>query len=287
MPTFDTPKSISVTVELSVGAVRIAASDRTDTVVEVRPSDETDESDVQAARQVRVDYANGTLRITGPKGRMFDFSRKTRSVVVSVDVPTGSEVSAETQMGDFRCTGRLGASRFRSSAGNVWLDRTGPLRLSTSAGHVTVDAVDGDAEISTGSGKVQVGRVDGAAVVKNSNGETVIDAVTGDARVRSANGDITVGRAGAGVDAKTSMGRIRLGEIARGEVVLASSMGELEIGIAAGTAAWLDLDTGFGHVRNLLDPADRPAETDETVEVRGRTTYGDITIQRSRKDPSP
>jgi DUF4097 and DUF4098 domain-containing protein YvlB len=284
MPTFDTPTSISVTVDLSVGAVRIAAGDRTDTVVEVRPSDETDESDVQAARQVRVDYANGALRVTGPRGRMFDFSRRTRSVDVTIELPAGSDVSAETQMGDFRCTGRLGGSRFKTSAGNVWLERTGPLHLNTSAGHVGVDAVDGTAEISTGTGKVQVGRVDGTAVVKNSNGETVIGTVTGDVRVRSANGDITVERAGAGVDAKTSMGRIRLGEIARGSVVLASSMGELEIGIAAGTAAWLDLDTGFGHVRNLLDPTDRPAETDETVEVRGRTTYGDITIHRSRKE---
>lgn len=291
MPTFDTKvfdteTSISVTVELSVGAVRFAASDRTDTVVEVRPSDETDESDVQAAQQVRVDFANGILRVTGPKGRMFDFSRKTRSVDVSIDLPTGSEVSAETQMGDFRCTGRLGGSRFKTSAGNVWLERTGPLHLTTSAGHVTVDAVDGNAEVGTGTGKVQLGRIDGTALVKNSNGETVIGTVTGDARIRSANGDITVERAGAGVDAKTSMGRIRLGEIARGSVVLASSMGELEIGVAAGTAAWLDLNTGFGHVRNLLDTADRPDETDETVEVRGRTTYGDITIQRSRKEHS-
>jgi hypothetical protein len=34
-------------------------------------------------------------------------------------------------------------------------------------------------------------------------------------------------------------------------------------------------------VRNLLDTASRPGESDETVEVRGRTSYGDITIRRS------
>jgi hypothetical protein len=39
--------------------------------------------------------------------------------------------------------------------------------------------------------------------------------------------------------------------------------------------------TGFGHVRNLLESATRPDETDETVEVRGRTSYGDITVRRS------
>lgn len=54
MPNYETPEPISVTVELGVGDVRIAAGDRTETVVGVRPSNETDESDVQAAQQVRV-----------------------------------------------------------------------------------------------------------------------------------------------------------------------------------------------------------------------------------------
>jgi len=281
MPNYETPEPISVTLELGVGHVRIAASDRTDTVVEVRPSDEADESDVKAAEQVRVDYTTGMLRITGPRARAFDFSRKSRSVDVTIELPSGSQVSAEMQMGDFRSAGRVGECRLKTSAGNFSLERTGPLRLDTSAGHVTADSVTGNAEISTGSGKVQIGEVEGTAVVKNSNGITMIETVTGDVRVRAANGDIRVERAGAGVDVKTSMGSIRLGEIVRGSVVLGTAMGDLDIGIAEGTAAWLELNTGFGHVRNLLETATRPEEADETVEVRGRTSYGDITIHRS------
>ena len=38
MPTFDTPEPISVTVELTLGDVRISAAERTDTVVAVEPS---------------------------------------------------------------------------------------------------------------------------------------------------------------------------------------------------------------------------------------------------------
>ena len=279
MPNYETPEPISVTLELSVGDVRIAASDRTDTVVQVRPSDEADESDVQAAAQVRVDFANGMLRVTGPK-RMFDFSRKTRSVDVSIELPSGSQISAHMQMGDLRCAGRLGECRLKTT-GNVWLERTGPLRLHTGIGHVTADGIAGNAEISTGSGKIEVGKVEGTAEVKNSNGDTTIDAITGDLRVRNANGAIDVERAGAGVDAKTSNGSIRLGEVVRGSVVLGTAAGNLDIGIAKGTAAWLEVNTGYGHVRNLLENATRPEEADETVEVRGRTSYGDITIHRS------
>jgi DUF4097 and DUF4098 domain-containing protein YvlB len=283
MPNYETrtPEPISVALELSVGDVRIAASDRTDTVVEVRPSDEADESDVKAAQQVRVDYTKGVLRVTGPKRRVFDHSRETRSVDVSIELPSGSAVSAQMQAGDFRGVGRLGECRLKTSVGNVLLERTGALRLDTSAGHVTADGITGNAEISTGSGKVQIGEVEGTAVVKNSNGETTIDAVTGDLRVRAANGDINVKRAGAGVDAKTSSGSIRLREVARGPVVLGTAMGDLDIGIAEGTAARLEVNTEFGHVRNRLENTTRPEETDETVEVRARTSYGDITIHRS------
>lgn len=279
MPTYQTPEPISVTLELGVGDVRIAASDRADTVVEIRPTDEADESDVQAAAQIRVDYTDGRLQITGPK-RVFDFSRKTRSVDVSVELPSGSQLSAHLQMGDVRCAGRLGECQVRTT-GNVRLHRTGPLRLHTGFGQVTADGISGDAEISTGSGRIEIGEVDGAAVVKNSNGDTTIDAVTGDLRVRSANGGIDVQRAGAGVDAKTSNGSIRLGEVVRGSVVLGTAAGDLDVGIAEGTAAWLELNTGFGHLRNLLDHAARPEATDETVEVRGRTSYGDVTIRRA------
>ncbi len=102
MPKYETPEPISVTLELGTGNVRMTAGNRTDTVVEIRPSDEADESDVQAAQQVRADYANGMLRVTGPKPGPFDFSRKTRSVEVSIELPTGSQVSAQVLAGDFR-----------------------------------------------------------------------------------------------------------------------------------------------------------------------------------------
>ncbi|TCO45253.1 DUF4097 family beta strand repeat-containing protein [Actinocrispum wychmicini] len=281
MPTFDTPEPISVTLDVGVaGVVRFTASSRTDTVVEVRPSDENDESDVKAAQQIRVEYVNGELQIKGPKAR-FDFSRKTRSVDVSVELPSGSRVSADAQVGNLHGVGRLGETRFKTSAGNCQLADTGPLRVDTAAGHVTADHVAGNADIHTGSGKVSIGRIEGIAVVKDSNGNIEIDAVTGDARLRAANGDIAVHRAGAGVDAKTANGGIRLGEVVRGAVTLETAMGDLEIGIAEGTAAWLDTHTRFGQVRNQLDNTTQPSASETTVEVRARTSFGQIDIRRA------
>jgi hypothetical protein len=281
MPVFATPEPISVTIELRAGDVQIIATDRTDTLVEVRPSDESDESDVEAAQKTRVEYADGVLLVRGLKARAIDFSKKTRSVDVLIELPAGSQVHSDMSVADVRSTGVLGECRFKASVGHFRLDRTGPLRLET-LGHVTVEAVDGDADVATGTGRVQLGHVSGAVVVKNSNGHTEIGTVAGELRVRSANGDISVDRAGAKVDAKTANGSIRIGEVVRASVTLNTSSGDLEIGIAEGTAAWLDLKTGHGRVRNSLDDVSgAPAKSDETVEIRANTSYGEITIRRS------
>ena len=58
-------------------------------------------------------------------------------------------------------------------------------------------------------------------------------------------------------------------------------MGEIEVGIHAGTAARLDVHTAFGQIRNQMDAADGPGPSDQAVEVRARTSYGDILIRRS------
>src|SRR5690242_3581809 len=118
MPVFATPGPISVTIDLSVGDVRFVASDRTDTVVEVRPSDASDDSDVLAAQQTRVDYADGTVTVRGPRSPVFDFSKKTRSVAVLVELPTGSAVHGDVAAGNVHSTGALGEYRFKTSVGH-------------------------------------------------------------------------------------------------------------------------------------------------------------------------
>jgi DUF4097 and DUF4098 domain-containing protein YvlB len=165
----------------------------------------------------------------------------------------------------------------------VQLDRVGPglLLLETGAGRVDVDAVSGRADISTGSGRLQVREIDGPAVVKNSNGDSRLGLVTGDLRISAANGDITVDRADNGVVASTANGAITVGAAVRGTASLKTSFGEIQIGIPAGTAAKLDVSTSFGRIRNQLESTDGPQETDETIDLRARSSYGDIVIRRS------
>lgn len=279
MPTFDTPEPVAVTIDLTVGDVRITASDRAETLVEVHPSDGSNETDVKAAAQTRVAYSTGALLVKAPK--LGGFFARTGSIDVLIELPTGSQVHSDTRSGDFHGAGQLGDCQFKTGSGRIQLDQTGALRLRTGSGAITVERVAGHVEVATASGEVRIRQIDGTAVIKSSNGDTRVGEVTGDLRLNAANGDISVNRAHASVSAKTANGNVHIGEVMRGSVVLEAASGELEVGIREGTAAWLDVKSLAGKVHNSLDNADGPQQTDETVEVRARAYSGDIVVRRA------
>jgi len=280
MPKFDTPEPISATLEIVIGDARITASDRSDTIVEVRPSDPGTDADVKAAEQTRIEYAEGHLLVKAPKQRGLGLFGKPGSVDVEISLPAGSQLYGDASIAGFTVTGPLGECRIKTAIGNLRLDRTGPLDLSTATGDITVHAVTGHAAASTSAGQLRIDEIDGDAVIKNSNGGCRLGTVTGSLKANNGNGDILIEHARADVTAATANGSIRIGEVSRGAVSVKSSFGELEVGIPAGTTAYLDLHTQFGNMHNRLDGTAEPAPGEQTVEVRARTSYGDIVIRR-------
>ena len=282
MSVFETPRPISATFDLSVADVRITAGDRADTVVEVRPTNQTRSSDIKAAEQTRVEYSNGRLSVKMAK----DWTRFTpfggvASVDITIELPTGSAIRSESEMGSYDLDGRFEECTFRTGAGSIRLDRTGPLTVSTGIGEIIADRVAGDADLKTGSGQVRIGSVDGATIVRSGNGDTRIGEVGGDLRVKTANGEIVIGQARASVVAKSANGRIRIGDVVRGAVVMETAAGEIEVGIHEGTAAFLDVKTHYGNVRSSLQASNASEPSSSTVDVRARTSYGDIVITRA------
>ncbi|HJX45477.1 MAG TPA: DUF4097 family beta strand repeat-containing protein [Geodermatophilus sp.] len=263
MPTFDTPSPVSARIDLAAGNVRIRATDRPLTVVEVRPHDERSSADVQAAEQATVTCADGALlvRTTGRPRLLFLGSGG--QVDVDVALPEGSSVEVRTSAGDVSCSGRLGNAALESRYGDLRLDTATGLRARTSSGGITAGAVDGPTVAQTDYGDVRIGRTDG------------------DARLRSTCGDVTVDRAAGTLVGSTNYGKVRVGEAVRGSLVLETAYGEVEAGIAAGTAAWLDLTSASGSIRTELAAADGPDDATDTVELRARTAYGDVLVRRA------
>ncbi|MEU2063644.1 DUF4097 family beta strand repeat-containing protein [Streptomyces sp. NPDC013455] len=281
MPSFDTPEAISATARVEAGSIQFTAGDRHDTVVEVRPRDPKKDLDVRAAEQTEVTYVSGVLNVTTPKPHLFGLGR-TGTVDITVELPAGSRVDVTGSWAQVLGEGRLGEVRVKTSAGDVRFDTTGPLQLTASHGSITVDRVEGMAEITTSSGSVRVGLVDGPAVLKNSHGTTTVGAATGELRVSGANGDIEIRRAEDSVTATTAHGTLRVAEVARGTVQLETHYGAIDIGVRAGTAAWLDVSSESGQVRNALAASGAPEETEDTVKVRARTRFGNIDIRRAK-----
>lgn len=282
MPTFDTPQPISATIDLVIGDVRISAGERGATIVEVHPSDASNEEDRKAAELTRVDYANEQLLVKAPKLRSWSSRSGGGSIDVTIELPTGSHVDGAAGSADFSCDGRLGDCRIKTGLGHIRLDRAGTLSLKSGKADISVDRATGHADVTVGSGEVRLRELDGRAVIKNSNGDTWVGIANGDLRIHAANGSIAVDLANAGVAAKSANGDVRLGEVVRGTVVLETQIGDLEVGIREGTAAWLDVSSTAGKVRNALDTTDAPEPSAETVEVRARTSLGEIVIRRPR-----
>ena len=261
MPSFDTPQPISAVIEIAAGSVRLVATDRSDTIVDVRPRDESRPHDVRAAEQVRVKFDNGTLTVTSKRG--FSFPRR-GAVVVDVALPSGSRLNASSASADIAADGEFADCKFASASGDLTVDTiTGNLKADTASGGISVQAVKCSAAVSTASGDASFGEF------------------TGDVKFRAASGSLTVRRLQGNLNAQTASGDVTVAAAVNGGVSVQTASGEVVVGIAEGTAAQLDLRTGSGSVRNSLQPSDGPTEGDETLVVHARTGSGDVIVRRA------
>jgi len=260
MSTFATPGPITAEITLQSGGARIIAEDRDSTTVEVLPAHPGKKSDVEVAERTRVDFADGRLDIRSPKSRIGLFT-KPGTIEVIVRMPTGSVVRADTSYGDIDVDGELAECWLKTSYGDLRAEAATILRMETSYGHVTAGRLIGDTDFRVGWGKIEVDDVAAPLRIKTS-------------------GDVRLHRVSANVQAHTGYGHVTVDEATEGSLDLATSYGRIEVGVAEGAATYLELNTSYGKVRNELLPSDKAPDDALTVEVRARTSYGDITIRR-------
>ncbi|WP_031172543.1 DUF4097 family beta strand repeat-containing protein [Streptosporangium roseum] len=257
MPTFDTPEPITAVVSFTEADIRISAAQRTDTIVEVRPADPADATDVAAAERARVTYADGRLTV---KDRSSIRSLPGR-ITVTIELPSGSALDISVRDGLLNGQGRLGTVRAHLSQGNIRLDHTGELRLSIGHGDITVATCGGPADLTTTRGQIQVGQSTDTTVIGNGAGNVTVDRTADGLRVTAEQGAVTVG------------------ELASGRAELTVGTGTIAVGIADGTAVLLDAKTTLGRVRDNL--GDNPEESGgNTVELHAHISHGDILLHR-------
>ncbi|MFI6597386.1 hypothetical protein ACIBHX_14110 [Nonomuraea sp. NPDC050536] len=257
MNTFDTPEPITAAISFTAADIRISATQRTDTTVEIRPADPADATDVAAAERARVTYAGARLTV---KDRSSIRSLPGR-VAVTVELPSGSALDISIHDGLLNGQGRLGAVRAHVSRGHIHLDRTGESRLTTDDGDISVATSGGPAALTTAHGQIKVGESTDTTVIGNGAG------------------NVTVDRAADGLRVSVEQGAVKVGAMARGRADLDVGTGTITVGIPVGTPVLLDANTTLGRVRDNL--GDDPEVADgNTVELHAHLAHGDILLHR-------
>ena len=85
------------------------------------------------------------------------------------------------------------------------------------------------------------------------------------------------------ITATTGSAAIRIGRMTRGQAKLMTGSGDIEVGIGDGTAAYLDVTSERGSVRNSIASPETPAASDAQLTVHARTRHGDIIIGRATR----
>ncbi|OBG22111.1 DUF4097 family beta strand repeat-containing protein [Mycobacterium sp. 852002-51057_SCH5723018] len=262
MPTFATPEPIAVRIDAIEGSIRLVATDRADTVVQVLPRDFSRDSDVWASEHTRVDFRDGKLVVSGAKRGLAFF--RNCATDVEIALPARSRLQASLGSADLRAAGEFRDVRIATASGDVQIDAvTGNIKATNSSGSFTVHTVHGNAWIATASGEVSVGELDG------------------DLKFKAAGGSLTVRRLSGHLKAHTASGSVEVAAAVRGGVSAHTSSGEVTVGVAEGTAARLDIVTGSGAVSNDLQASDGPHQGDETLVLQVRSGSGDVSVRRA------
>lgn len=259
MSLFTTPDPISVRVEAGAGSVRLSATERADTVVQVRPDDDTCDADRWAADHVRVDFRDGRLTVATPRHAR----HRAGAVQIDIELPSRSRLYATLGSADLRAEGTYCDVRLATASGDAEVDTvTGKLKAANASGSLAVQSVEGYASIATSSGSARIESLDGELKFKGASGSLSVDTMRGAVKSRTASGSVII-------ESGT-----------RGVVDAHTSSGEVAVGVPEGTAVRFDVVTGSGSVTNRLTTADGPQADDETLVLQVRSGSGDVHIHR-------
>jgi len=192
MQNFATPGPVSVVLEIPAGAVRLVATERTDTVVDVQPADASKKRDVKAAEQTAIAFQDGVLSVTTAEShRVLGGSG---ALHVTIELPVGSRLDGKAGAAELHTTGRLGDVAFDGGYTVVSIEEAAGAVLKVHTGDVAINCLTGSAQIRNGKGDI-----------------TIAEAHAGQVELRADMGNLSVTAApgiSATLDADTAKGRI-------------------------------------------------------------------------------
>jgi DUF4097 and DUF4098 domain-containing protein YvlB len=277
---FQTPGPVDLRVELNSGEIDITSSDSAMTTVELEAI-HGDSYAKELIDNARVEQHGDKVSIIMPKSKGGLFGGRKGQVRATIQVPHESSLRVDTGAADLEARGRYAQASVRSGSGDIDLGQIASGDIQAGSGDVEVDRVLDSIKAKTGSGDVTVGPIAGDGDVIAGSGDVVLDSVGGSLRVKTGSGDVVVQAGGERIDAMAGSGDVLVRRVDRGEVQAKTGSGDVTIGVASGTAAYLDIQTVTGDVKSSLDNTSGPDDADSTVTISVTSGTGDVVLQRA------
>ena len=279
MHTFSTPGPTNLRVELGSGECQIRAEQTDTTTVELVPMHD-DGYAQELIDRATVEQRGDQVLVLVPKSKGSLFGRK-GAISATIVVPTSSAIDVQLGSADLESHGVLGRAKVSTGSGEVSLDEVTEANVKAGSGDIRITTANGSVSTKCGSAETEIGRIAGGFDFLTGSGDIAVDDVEGPVRGKAGSADIKLGRAGDGVDILIGSGDLDLGRVERGKIAAKSGSGDVSVGVANGTAAYLDIMTGSGETTSSLDASEAPTDGEQTVELNIRTGSGDVVLQRA------
>ncbi len=195
-------------------------------------------SDITGAAKISLESEFGSISLTNAQAG--EISATTNNGAVTLDgFKAAQNLTLNSEFGDIDARqGEAASADVHSSNGAIRLEKltiSGPVTVKSSFGGVTLDAVSAQHyDLKTDNGKISAFGVDGAIKAHSSFGEVeVLDAQQAVLDLSSENGALTFS-----------------GTLGKGDQLLKSSMGSIDMTIQPDAALNVDLQTSFGKVKS-------------------------------------
>jgi DUF4097 and DUF4098 domain-containing protein YvlB len=248
--TFHTPLPLELEVGIPSGDIEVETT-------EGEESNITVDGDERLLEEVEIRHDGNRLVVAYRGKGKFGFSLSPFTLVfgselrVRATIPHGGGVKVKTASADTQLGGHFGPLGINSVSGDVRLR----------------------------------GEVGGAANLKTVSGDADLDRVKGDLSAHTVSGDLRIGPITGSSDLKTVSGDIKLQAVTAGDVRFTSVSGDIEVGIAEGSALDVDAGSTSGDLSSEVPLASEPVPGEEdsgpTVVLRGRTVSGDVKVFRA------
>jgi len=276
---FHTPEPIRLRLEFGSGDISVEAVDTDRTVVEVS-SVRDDDAGREAVADTRVEQRDGDVVIEAPRRSGF-FGREP-GLRLRVRLPRRSNLDAKIDSADLVATGQLGAVNIKTGSGDVRLDTVlEEISVQAGSGDVEIERAFGSTRVKSGSGDIRIRAAEGGITALTGSGDIDIDHADAGVQADSGSGDVRIAVAQGDLTLRTASGDQSVSRITTGRLRSTSASGDVHVGVAAGTAAWLNVNSLTGSVHTELDGAEPPEAGEDAAEVHINSVTGAITLVRA------